>query len=585
MLPKPLSVALVSIAPLASLGAQQEVATGPATSASPTVPGPTVPELIRALPARPLALFAARDGSGAYQALRDVLLPVPASITTELRSFIFLGNQQMREFADGPVDPLIASHARGPAVLAAVRLGRERDLLLLSGCRKAEPFRRLITMNTQTGIHAVLPAPESMQRTAVVTMLAAGESHPDLPSPSSVPLPDKGFGFWLDLAGLDQRPSRWLASQPRTGWGRILMGPWLEPLLRAPEVSGTWTPVGDGLDSQGERGSGWRIRLQGARLQGKAAAIEATGGRSMEQETSARSGRPRPLPPLPGDAWGLDPLAVVSLDRSIAAVLQQPDRFLNAAGEAKVDQVIGTLEIFLGGRELLGDVLPMLGEPWTLMAFTDAPGVATEPDHGMELPFHLPHLALLVPLAEEAAATRVLNRGALGFLTVVNGQRKQQGKRGFRSRPITRNGLAGTTTWLPDWERPGAPPVEQGLTPTLVCGHGYAALCSTKRVAEAVMDALSRRISQAVPGPGPLPASASGDFLQLHGDPLARIINTNRDSLELQRVLEEGATEAEARRYVDRLAAIAGCFESVRIQLQPTLDGGISLESILRRPR
>lgn len=248
------------------------------------------------------------------------------------------------------------------------------------------------------------------------------------------------------------------------------------------------------------------------------------------------------LPALPADG-----LLRLRLDRSVAALLGAPERYLAAADVLAVQGFLSIADALDGARtSFVADLLGGLGDTFALYALAAPPVEAAD-----EPPLRLPGLALVATL-RDAAAEPVLFRTAQVLATIANAERLQRGQGAFVLRSQRSAAGRGLVAEPPPWRGPGRPPIDRALSPTLWCERGLVVLASTPAAAAAVL------ASPADSGP-----AAVGDELRLCGAPLAAAIVANRELLALARVLDEGEPADAARRFVDALVALAGAVQAL----------------------
>jgi hypothetical protein len=284
------------------------------------------------------------------------------------------------------------------------------------------------------------------------------------------------------------------------------------------------------------------------------------------------------LPKLHGERAILAPpegtLAVLALDRGVRALLAQPARFLRPAEAANALAFLSVADRLVGARtSFVGDLLPGLGEPWTLYVLRGA-----EPDDGSN-DGALPELLLpsfAVATTATAAVEPILMRAAQALLLIANTERAQRRQLPYVLRAVRDDGdgVHGLLAALPDWHGAGRPPTAQAVAPSLLFGHGHAVLATSPDAARALL-------AQAAAG---RTTNVRGDAVQLFGAPTAQAIDRDQAPLVLARMLDEGETEAAATRFFQVLAGLLTALD--RVELRACAAGGttaLELE-LWRRP-
>ncbi len=286
------------------------------------------------------------------------------------------------------------------------------------------------------------------------------------------------------------------------------------------------------------------------------------GDRLVVTATTANSVRTTPLSamlPAAGQATEVplpaDGLASLRLDRSLRTLLQQPERLLKPAEVLSVQGFLSIADAIDGPHSsFVDDLVGGLGEPFTLLLLPITPPVDGPPSR-----LQLPGLALVARI-HDPKAEKVLFRVAEAFGLIANTERSQRGQSPFPlrlRRSEAGRGLVGEP--LP-WRGPGAPPIEQGLSPTLWCENGHAVLASTYDAAMAALAAVRQA--------GTTPTEPMGDRLVLRGPAIGAAIAASRPVFELGRVLDEGEEPATATQFFDVLDIVANALHEVTFAVQ-----------------
>jgi hypothetical protein len=235
-----------------------------------------------------------------------------------------------------------------------------------------------------------------------------------------------------------------------------------------------------------------------------------------------------------------------------------------------VASFLSILDLLLGGASFMQDLVPAIEVPLHLFV------TASTPDADAERPrIKLPAFTLVFGL-DPAAARRVqgiLERGLNMVASVSNPGRLREKQAPLTVRSGGRDGYRYRFVEFGEFDGPGDPPTEHGLSPTLLFTHGHGILAST--IDGAVRMARALDSGHRVP--------LVGDLVAVHGAALASLIRDNLEVLSMGRVLDEGESTSQAREFTRALAAIAEVLE-----LTATLRSGAAqtgFELTLRRLR
>jgi len=471
--------------------------------------------------------------------------PLPDDLPQSLRTQIGVGMVALRAFCGGAASDLLDSLAGGGAVLGLVPAGKQPLPLLV--LRPGDPdaartfLRRFPDVHWQERGDLLLASSTEKG----LELLAAGGDGRWAHWPDAKPPAAGELRAYLDLAGLRE----------------------VAPGLRADAV--------EHLDGGGKffaaafvhaAATGQRLTLS-LRTTDQGFLLDAVADAGVHDERWfelwPQRAHSRTLPAPPAGA-----LLTLTLDRSVTTALCDPARFFDEAGVVAVrtflsvaDQVDGSTTSF--ARDIVG----ALREPWTLYALPIAP-----PADGPAPPLQLPGIALCAPLAKPAAA-RDLVRTASALLLIVNVERGRLHKTPFVLRAVHDDDVDGLCAMPAEWRGPGLPPTEQGLSPTLLFGHGHAVLATTQLAARAVLARIADGSTVTV----------SGDALLLDGNAVASAWLTDAKALALARQLDEGETADEAAAVVTAIGAVLRMLPAVRFELTPG-EAATSLRLSLLRP-
>ncbi len=275
-----------------------------------------------------------------------------------------------------------------------------------------------------------------------------------------------------------------------------------------------------------------------------------------------------------------DALLVLRLDRSLRRVLAAPEQHLPPDGVRAVQGFLTIADALVGARaSFVDDVLGNLGEPFELHVLPIGGGGGDGEDDDRVPAIRLPGIALVAPLVRPAAEPVLFRAGQL-LLLLANAERARRGRPLFTARLHHTAAGRGLVAEPVPWRGPSAPPLEQGLSPTLWCEAGVAVLASTRAAATAIVE---RARAGAVP-PGSPPAHRGGDLLLLRGPELARALAANRRVVELGRMLDEGESRADAARFVDVVLAVLRAVHEVAVHVDCD-DASTTVELTVERAR
>jgi hypothetical protein len=322
---------------------------------------------------------------------------------------------------------------------------------------------------------------------------------------------------------------------------RILFGPVVRPFDLASRLNGRLEILGDGLALR------FRVDADLAQDPREVGRLLASGS-----ELRGRSAMPRGT------------IACVSLDRDFGPLLESPDRWLSEDGALGAKNFTSVVDQLLGGASLLGDLLPQIEMPLDLFV------TASTPDDADDQPrIRLPAFTLVFGVHGKAMQKH-LNRVMTTLAAITSAQRVRDKKVPLFVRRGRRDGFKFQHVRFGDWNEPGEPPTEHGLSPTVLFAHGHCVIGSTEDGA--------MRVAQALGEPG---EQIDGDRAVVKGEALADLIRQNASVLTMDRVLKEGETVVTARRFVHVLAAIVRLLELRATVKRPT--GATSYELELRR--
>ncbi len=283
------------------------------------------------------------------------------------------------------------------------------------------------------------------------------------------------------------------------------------------------------------------ITKTGFQLNGEANADLEQDPKQVGRLTAAGAkGRSIPVPPASA-------LACVSLDRDIGELLHHPDRWLGEDGALGVKKSLSLADQLLGGASLLEDLLPNIDMPMTFFV------TGSKPDEDADLPrIRLPSFTLVFALGDEDDVVEKLLNRAMGILvSITNVQRIQSKQTRIDVRTGGRDDYRFKYVRFGDWNASGDPPLEQGLSPTLLFAHGHGILASTidgaVRMAETLKSGKTMKVM--------------GDYIALRGAPIARVLADNLSVLVIDRVLKEGGTRKDSESFWKAVESVVRMLE------------------------
>ena len=262
-------------------------------------------------------------------------------------------------------------------------------------------------------------------------------------------------------------------------------------------------------------------------------------------------------------------LAVLSLDRSVRKLLEQPEHFLLPAEVTQVQAFLAVADQLDGPRSsFVADLVGGLVAPFTLYVLAPTPPFLS--DAPLLL---LPGIALLAR-TQNAQSERVLSRTAQVLLLIGNAERAQRHEVPFVLRKVNDlgDGVHGLTATLPEWRKQTLPPTEYGIEPSLLFGFDHMVLASNLAAAQAMLLQVKNGAQQAL----------SGDVLLLHGMPIAAAVEQSQRPLLLARMLDEGESEATANRFYEIAKGLLRALDFLALRMHASASH-TSFEIELRR--
>jgi len=240
-----------------------------------------------------------------------------------------------------------------------------------------------------------------------------------------------------------------------------------------------------------------------------------------------------------------------SVYRDFATVFRERVDLFPPGVQPAFAEATSNLALFFGGKDVADDVLPKL-DPW--IGFVSRP-VAFDERAIPEVP--LPGAAILVRTTEPETMGPELVAAVQSLLSILNIEAAQQ------QQPILTVNLElheGTTI---TYGRYRAPVQDEGvdlrynLEPACAMVGDTFVLGTHRALVKELAGQLAR---------GELTQPPRGESLELSGAEVARIIAANEETLVLGAVLEDGKSEAQARKEIQGLGAVAGLIDALRLE-------------------
>ncbi len=344
--------------------------------------------------------------------------------------------------------------------------------------------------------------------------------------------PGGGIRIWADPKALygisnNQGTTPWAMAD---GGTRFLFGPLMQAYSAATRLDGVLRFTADGL--------AFDVRID-------ASIMDAQHPARLLLTTAERQ-----LLPVPETALG-----VLSIDRTFTGLFDNLEKLMSEDDAVGAKSFLSTFDQLVGQGSFLDDILRKVTEPLTLMVIA-----RDEEETGwLEMPgIWLPSFVLVAKL-DDTRAQGMLERAAGVFAFIINNERAMQRKGPFRLRITRVDGFKLMVARPPDWRGEGKPPLDHALSPTLLFTDGHVILSSTIDGAVAVARGLGSASGRAV----------SGDYIELDGEEVAAYIDKNIGALTLNKVFEEGLSEAEADEQFANFALFSRVIKQLTIRIRP----------------
>lgn len=291
-----------------------------------------------------------------------------------------------------------------------------------------------------------------------------------------------------------------------------------------------------------------------------------------------------------GDAWASVDLprymAEFRVDRDWAALLAEREALLTPAGASDAANFITTLSNLFGGMDVVGDVVSRIAGPVRLIV-ADQEFVA-----GVTLPSpQLPAFALAIPidgtdlakLTQRLYSMSTMSASIINFVLAQNGQptflvdvdryRDQKvvfatyaDEPGTDSMMMNPAGAADTNPASKPTS--GKSHLRRNFAPAAAVVEGYYVISSTRPLLHDLIDRMLDARGK--------PARAKGDDadrVTINLKALAAILRKNTDELVTNRMLEQDAPKAKAKRDIDLIFMLLDLFDKAGISSTRDGDG------------
>ncbi|MDF1798335.1 MAG: hypothetical protein P1V81_04095 [Planctomycetota bacterium] len=272
-------------------------------------------------------------------------------------------------------------------------------------------------------------------------------------------------------------------------------------------------------------------------------------GHSPEERTGLAPSAPGPAPRLDSAAS----MGGATLHRDLAAIVDRRNELFAPELQPKFNKALGDLALLFGGMEIDEDLLPAIG-PWIEL------GVAELDFTGLPAP-DLPLPGLVAIFEVDPTRERNLIAGFQTAVSISNTERAQNGEPPF----TLLLGLEGETTvssgHLP-LPADGEPvDTDYNLAPACAFRDGVLVLGTHEAIVRAALRDLARHEVEATT------TAAIFERVHLSGPPLAALVDSSREYLVMQAILEDGKTREEAVTETLLLRTILASLESATLEL------------------
>jgi hypothetical protein len=284
-----------------------------------------------------------------------------------------------------------------------------------------------------------------------------------------------------------------------------------------------------------------------------------------------------------------DGLGSMAISRDWASLFGEREGILTVEGATQAGAFAATMTTLMGNFDFLEDFLPRVNGPIRMfMQRQDFSSLGYEPT-----PI-LPSFAMVAPLkgaSEEMLRQRLMSGSqmAVSFINFDAAQKQQQGllmglveHRGvsiFRahypapgqapmnsSKKDDASKMNGEMAAADD-AATGEVNVRYNFEPVVAVAKDHYIVATSMKTMTALVDALLDGTDTASP------AGLATDEIVMDGPATARILKDNRETLIVQRMLDEDEDRATAERNVDGLLALTAMINTLRIESQPLEKG------------
>ncbi len=294
----------------------------------------------------------------------------------------------------------------------------------------------------------------------------------------------------------------------------------------------------------------------------------------------------------------------LSVSRGWADLFSEREGILTLPGAAQATAFATTLTTLMGGMDFMEDFLPRVNGPVRLLLERqEFAGSGFEPTP------KLPGFALVAPVkggSEDMVRQRLMSSSqmAMSFISLDAAQKQQPGLimgmgeyrgvtmiKGTYAPPgaaaAMRGGAGGGTPKdeMKDQAAPGAGTVGKGVNvrynfePVVAVVKDHYIVATSVPMLRSLIDAALDSTSASAASAG-----LAGDAVRIAGAETTRILESNREELVVQRMLEKDEDRAQAERVVDALVALSGMVEGLTVESRPTSTGMEATLTLAMKP-
>lgn len=252
-------------------------------------------------------------------------------------------------------------------------------------------------------------------------------------------------------------------------------------------------------------------------------------------------------------------IANITFYRDIGSMWNAGPDLFDEAAAAKMAQADTNLGNFFGGRSFSTDLLPQLN-PRSQIILARQTFDSSDP----AIPdLKLPAFAFVTSMEQPQSIFPLLKAGYQTIIGFANINAGQQGRPLFdvetaKRGPATIVSAAYIPSEVKDRNHAG---MHYNFTPSLVLMDRRVMICSTRKLAEQLVDLASSR-----PAAGQI---ADNTLIQVEVPAILAGLKDNREPLIGQNMISKGNDRARSEREVDLLIDLLGCFRQLNIRLTP----------------